>query len=47
VQFSDGTYEIPACYYEFAHRFKVNGVLYNGFVEQSADKIFESTNVRS
>lgn len=47
VTFSDGLFEIPACYYEFAHRFPVNGVLYNGFVEQSADKIFESTNVRT
>ncbi len=47
VAFNDGTFEIPACYYEFAHRFPVNGVLYSGFVEQSADKIFESTNVRT
>lgn len=47
VRFSDGTFEIPACYYEFAHRFMVQGKLYTGFVEQSADKIFESTNVRS
>jgi Domain of unknown function (DUF1338) len=46
VAFTDGTYKIPGCYYEFAHRFPVNGVLYSGFVEQSADKIFESTNVR-
>ncbi len=47
VPFADGTFEIPACYYEFAHRFPVGGKLYNGFVEQSADKIFESTNVRN
>ncbi len=47
VRFSDGTFEVPACYYEFAHRFPVQGKLYTGFVEQSADKIFESTNVRS
>lgn len=46
VSFSDGVFKIPGCYYEFAHRFPVNGKLYNGFVEQSADKIFESTNVR-
>lgn len=46
VQFSDGTFQIPGCYYEFAQRFKVNGELYGGFVEQSADKIFESTNVK-
>lgn len=47
VEFNEGTYKIPGCYYEFAHRFPVNGVMYTGFVEQSADKIFESTNVRS
>jgi hypothetical protein len=47
VQFSDGSFNIPGCYYEFAQRFPVNGKLYNGFVEQSADKIFESTNART
>lgn len=36
-------YEITTCYIEFAQRF--DG--FNGFVAQSADKIFESTNVRS
>lgn len=46
VQFTDGSHSIPACYYEFAQRFPVNGKLYQGFVEQSADKIFESTNVK-
>lgn len=34
-------YEITTCYVEFAQRF--DG--FNGFVPQSADKIFESTNV--
>lgn len=44
-QFSDGTYEIPSCYYEFAKRYpKKDGLLYQGFIAQSADKIFESTN---
>lgn len=44
VDFSDGKYKIPACYYEFAKRFPLpNGKLYQGFVAQSADKIFEST----
>jgi hypothetical protein len=47
VSFTDGTFQIPGCYYEFAQRFPVNGRLYNGFVEQSADKIFESTNART
>ena len=47
VSFTDGNFSIPGCYYEFAQRFVVNGTLYGGFVEQSADKIFESTNVRT
>lgn len=47
IKFADGEHTIPGCYYEFAQRFPVNGVLYGGFVEQSADKIFESTNVRA
>lgn len=45
VQFDDGTFQIPACYYEFARRYpKADGNLYQGFVAKSADKIFESTN---
>lgn len=45
VSFSDGTYSIPGCYYEFAKRYPLsNGKLYQGFVAKSADKIFESTN---
>jgi hypothetical protein len=45
VKFSDGTFNIPGCYYEFAKRYpKANGKLYQGFVATSADKIFESTN---
>ncbi|MNJ94662.1 hypothetical protein D3C87_123640 [compost metagenome] len=45
VQFSDGTHNIPGCYYEFAKRYPLsNGKLYQGFVAKSADKIFESTN---
>lgn len=45
VQFSDGTYNIPGCYYEFAKRYPMStGKLYQGFVAKSADKIFESTN---
>lgn len=44
VLFSDGKHAIPACYYEFARRYPMpNGQLYQGFVEKSADKIFEST----
>jgi hypothetical protein len=45
VDFLEGSFEIPCCYYEFAQRYPdSNGRLYNGFVAKSADKIFESTN---
>lgn len=45
VIFSDWEKKIPSCYYEFALRYPMkNGKLYSGFVEDSADKIFESTN---
>lgn len=45
TKFWDGTLEVPSCYYEFALRHPtINGELYQGFVEKSADKIFESTN---
>jgi hypothetical protein len=45
VDFVDGNYEVPSCYYEFAQRYPdSNGELYSGFIEKSADKIFESTN---
>ena len=48
VEFSDGTLEIPSCFYEFALRYPMsNGELYTGFVAASADKIFESTNANS
>ncbi len=48
VQFGDGMYSIPACYYEFAKRYPMtNGELYQGFIAKSADKIFESTNKQS
>lgn len=45
VEFIEGTFEIPGCYYEFARRYPdENGQLYSGFIAKSADKIFESTN---
>lgn len=48
VPFEEGTYEIPACYYEFARRWpQQNGRLYPGFLAANADKIFESTNART
>jgi hypothetical protein len=44
VQFQDGLFIIPGGFYEFAKRYPMaNGELYSGFVEASADKIFEST----
>ncbi len=44
VTFSDTEVLIPGGFYEFAKRYpQANGELYNGFVEASADKIFEST----
>lgn len=45
--FSDSTCSIPACFYEFAYRYPMaDGRLFQGFVESSADKIFESTDSR-
>lgn len=46
VLFPDkGEQQVSTCYYEFAQRFKQkDGTLYQGFVPESADKIFESTN---
>lgn len=47
VNFADQTVLIPSCFYEFAKRYSLeNGELYTGFVAASADKIFESTNVK-
>ncbi|MBM3403723.1 MAG: DUF1338 domain-containing protein [Bacteroidetes bacterium] len=44
VQFVEGIFDIPSCYYEFALRYPgKNGRLYSGFIAKSADKIFEST----
>ena len=47
VEFTDAKVKIPSCYYEFALRYRLpNGDLFHGFVPASADKIFESTDVR-
>jgi hypothetical protein len=47
VTFTDGTWRIPSCYYEFARRYALpSGEVFQGFVPASADKIFESTDVR-
>jgi hypothetical protein len=48
VAFDDRTARIPSCYYEFARRYPLpSGELFHGFVPASADKIFESTNVKT
>ena len=48
VDFIEGKFTIPCCYFEFAKRYPDDtGILYQGFVAKSADKIFESTNVKS
>ena len=46
VKFNDKTLSIPSCFYEFALRYEKEGKLYGGFVENSANAIFESTNIR-
>lgn len=46
VEFSDFTVKIPSCFYEFALRHEVEGKLFDGFIADSADKIFESTDVK-
>ena len=47
MEFEEGTYEVPACFYEFAIRYPdSNGQLFSGFIAANANKIFESTNFR-
>lgn len=50
VTFSDGVIlEVPTCYFEFAFRYPVekgSDKLFQGFIESSADKIFESTDIK-
>lgn len=44
IDFVEGRFDIPSCYYEFARRYQDDdGKLYSGFIAKSADKIFEST----
>lgn len=46
VEFEEGAKEITSCYYEFAFRHEMkNGQLFKGFIANSADKIFESTDM--
>jgi hypothetical protein len=47
VEFKEGVYRVPSCYYEFAKRYNDSkGKLFSGFIAGSADKIFESTDYR-
>ncbi|RZS93750.1 DUF1338 domain-containing protein [Aquimarina brevivitae] len=47
TSFKEGTKEITSCYYEFAYRYpKADGELFTGFIANSADKIFESTDMK-
>ena len=47
VNFKEGDFVIPSCYYEFAQRYKdKDGNLFSGFIAGSADKIFESADFR-
>ncbi|MFD2562093.1 DUF1338 domain-containing protein [Aquimarina rubra] len=47
MEFIEGIKEVTSCYYEFAYRYKQdNGQLFTGFIANSADKIFESTDMK-
>lgn len=47
LEFADGRFVVPGCYYEFARRHPgADGQLFDGFIEGSADRIFESTDRR-
>lgn len=44
--FVEGEFMIPTCFYEFSRRYEIPGknTLFQGFIAESANKIFESTN---
>lgn len=47
VEFQEGSFTVPSCYYEFAKRYHdKDGKLFSAFIAGSADKIFESTDFR-
>lgn len=47
VKFKQGNYIVLNSFYEFAKRYPmINGKLYQGFIAESADKLFESTDVK-
>jgi len=46
MKFNEGVYSIPTCFYEFARRYNSeSGELFLGFHADSANKIFESTDL--
>jgi hypothetical protein len=47
IDVTDGSLRVPSCYVEFARRYAgPDGILFQGFVTSSADRIFESTDRR-
>ena len=48
VEFSDGIYPIPGTFYEFAKRYSMpDGTVFNGFITESAENLFHSTDSSS
>ncbi|NQY06510.1 MAG: DUF1338 domain-containing protein [Flavobacteriaceae bacterium] len=46
INFNEGNYQTTSCYYEFAYRhLNLDGTVFKGFITESADKIFESTDL--
>lgn len=46
MEFEEGNYKVPTCFYEFAKRYELpSGELFRGFIAASANKIFESTDL--
>jgi Domain of unknown function (DUF1338) len=46
VEFADGRFRVPSCYYEFARRYCLpSGERFHGFVPTSANQLFQSTDV--
>ncbi len=47
VAFAEGVARVPSCYYEFARRYPLpSGERFEGFVPTSANRLFESTDVK-
>ncbi|WP_103068349.1 DUF1338 domain-containing protein [Aquimarina sediminis] len=47
VKFVENVKKVTSCYYEFSFRYMNNeGAIFNGFIADSADKIFESTDMQ-